>query len=46
VAVPFDAIRVTEKDGKSYLTMTTTKDALKSARGYRYDRSASTWRPV
>jgi sporulation protein YlmC with PRC-barrel domain len=46
VAVPFDAVRVTEKNGKTYLTMNTTKDALKSAHGYKYDRSTSTWSPV
>ncbi len=43
VAVPFDAIRATQKDGKWYLTMNTTKDALKNARGYRFDKTKSAW---
>ena len=46
VAVPFDAIHATQKDGKWYLTMSATKDALKSARGYRFDKVKSTWEPV
>src|SRR5579871_1902683 len=31
VAVPFDSVKHTTKDNKVYLTMDTTKDALKSA---------------
>jgi sporulation protein YlmC with PRC-barrel domain len=46
VAVPFDAIHATQKDGKWYLTMNTTKDALKNARGYKFDRTKSTWEPA
>ncbi len=46
VAVPFDAIRATEKNGKWYLTMNTTKDALKNARGYKFDKAKSTWEPA
>jgi len=46
VAVPFDAIRSTEKDGKRYLTMNATKDALKNAHGYKFDKTKSTWAPV
>jgi sporulation protein YlmC with PRC-barrel domain len=46
VAVPFDAVRATQKDGKWYLTMNTTKDALKSAQGYKFDRAKSTWNPA
>jgi hypothetical protein len=38
VAVPFNAIRATQKDGKWYLTMSAAKDALKSVAGYKYDR--------
>ena len=44
VAVPFSVIRVTEKDGKRYLVMDTTKDALKSAKGYTYDKGQ--WVPA
>jgi len=43
VAVPFSAVKHTTKDGKVYLTLDTTKDALKAAPGLRYDRSTTTW---
>ena len=33
VAVPFNAVKWTSKNNKNYLTMNTTKDALKSAPG-------------
>jgi sporulation protein YlmC with PRC-barrel domain len=46
VAVPFDAVHATQKDGKWYLTMNATKDALKSARGYKFDKVKSTWEPA
>jgi sporulation protein YlmC with PRC-barrel domain len=46
VAVPFDAIHATEKEGKWYLTMRATKDALKNAPGYKFDKVKSTWEPV
>jgi sporulation protein YlmC with PRC-barrel domain len=46
VAVPFDAVRATTKDNnKWYLVMNSTKDALKSAKGFKYDRNAMTWIP-
>ena len=45
VAVPFTAVKHTTKDGKVYLTLDTTKDALKGAPGLKYDRSALTWVP-
>jgi sporulation protein YlmC with PRC-barrel domain len=34
VAVPFNALKLTEKNGKRYLVMDTTKEALNSARLY------------
>ena len=46
VAVPFNGIRVTEKDSKRYLMMDTTKEALQSAPGYTYDRTKGEWVPV
>lgn len=46
VAVPFDAVHVTNKDNnKWYLVMNTTKDDLKSAPGFKYDRNSTTWVP-
>jgi sporulation protein YlmC with PRC-barrel domain len=46
VAVPFDAVHATEKDGKWYLTMSATKESLKNARGYKFDKAKATWEPV
>ena len=46
VAVPFNAVQVTSKDNnKWYLVMNSTKDALKNAKGFKYDRNAMTWMP-
>jgi sporulation protein YlmC with PRC-barrel domain len=46
VAVPFSAVRAMEKNGTWYLTMSATKDALKQARGYTYDKAKATWVPA
>jgi sporulation protein YlmC with PRC-barrel domain len=46
VAVPFDAVHATQRDGKWYLTMNATKDALKNARRYKFDKAKSTWEPA
>jgi putative membrane protein len=45
VSVPLNALRMTEKDGKRYLVMDTTKDALTSASGYQYDKTKGQWVP-
>ena len=45
VAVPFDAVEATMKSNKITLVMNTTKDGLKSAPGFRYDRRTTTWVP-
>jgi len=45
VSVPFNALQVTEKNGKRYLVMDTTKEALTSAPGYRYDSTTGKWIP-
>jgi sporulation protein YlmC with PRC-barrel domain len=46
VAVPFNSVRTTTKgNNKWYLIMNSTKDALKSAKGFKYDRNAMTWTP-
>jgi hypothetical protein len=46
VAVPFNAVQFKTKDNnKWYPVMNTTKDALKNAPGYKYDRTAMTWLP-
>jgi len=43
VAAPFHAIHTTMKDNKWWLVMNTTKDALKTAPGYKYDTSSTMW---
>ena len=45
VAVNFNSIQKTMKDNKVYLTMDATKDALKTAPGFRYDSDKTTWVP-
>jgi sporulation protein YlmC with PRC-barrel domain len=46
VAVPFNALKLTEKSGKRYLVMDTTKEALEKAPGYTFDRTAYQWVPA
>jgi sporulation protein YlmC with PRC-barrel domain len=43
VAVPFKALHTKEKDGKRYLVINTTKEALESAPGYTFDRVKHQW---
>ncbi len=45
VAVNFNSIKQTKKDNKVYLTMDTTKDALKNAPGFKYDSNKTSWVP-
>ncbi|MGB6172674.1 MAG: PRC-barrel domain-containing protein [Xanthobacteraceae bacterium] len=45
VAVSFSSIKKTMKDDKVYLTLDTTKDALKKAPGFKYDSTKTTWVP-
>jgi len=46
VAMPFTALKLTEKNGKRYLVMDTTKEALNKAPGYTFDRTAKQWVPA
>ena len=46
VAVPFNAIKLTDKNGKRYLVMDTTKEALNRAPGYTFDRTKKEWIPA
>jgi sporulation protein YlmC with PRC-barrel domain len=45
VAVNFSNVKQTMKDNKNYLTMNTTKDALKSAPAFKYDSQKTAWVP-
>jgi hypothetical protein len=46
VAIPFSAVRATNKNGSWHLTMNVTKDALKAAPGYKYDKARANWVPA
>jgi sporulation protein YlmC with PRC-barrel domain len=46
VAVNFNSVKKTTKDNKTYLTLDTTKDALKNAPGFKYDSDKTSWVPV
>jgi sporulation protein YlmC with PRC-barrel domain len=43
VAVSFDAINATQRNNKWWLTMNVTKDELKNAAGFRFDKSKGLW---
>ena len=43
VAVPFSSIRANVKDNKWYLVLDTTKEALRTAPGFKYDKAKTTW---
>ena len=46
VAIPFSDVRASEKNSKWYLVLNTTKDALKTAPGFTYDKTRTTWIPA
>ena len=46
VAIPFSDLRTSEKNNKWSLVLNTTKDALKTAPGYTYDKTKTTWLPA
>jgi sporulation protein YlmC with PRC-barrel domain len=46
VAVPFESVQMMEKNNSWRLVMDTTKDALKAAPGYTYDKNTTTWMPA
>jgi len=43
VAVPFAAVKMTKKSDKWWLTLDETKDSLKNAPGFKYDKTTTTW---
>ena len=43
VAVPFSSVKMTKKNDKWWLTLDETKESLKSAAGYKYDKATTTW---
>jgi sporulation protein YlmC with PRC-barrel domain len=45
VIVPFTAVKGTKKNDKWWLTLDETKDNLKNAPGFTYDKANTTWVP-
>ncbi len=46
VGVPLNAVHAEMKDGAWYLTLDATKDALKSAPGFTFDKQKTAWVPA
>jgi sporulation protein YlmC with PRC-barrel domain len=46
VAIPPNAVKAEMKDGSWYLTVDTTKDALKAAPGFKLDKEKTAWVPA
>jgi sporulation protein YlmC with PRC-barrel domain len=45
VIVPFTAVKMSKRSDKWWLTLDETKDSLKSAAGFKYDKASTTWVP-
>jgi sporulation protein YlmC with PRC-barrel domain len=45
VIVPFTAVKLAKKNDKWWLTLDETKDDLKNAPGFGYDKASTTWVP-
>ena len=45
VIVPFNAVKTEKKNDKWWLTLDQTKDDLKKASGFTYDKASTTWVP-
>ena len=46
VAVPFNSVNSSQREGKSWLTMNASKDDLMGAPGYKYDKAKAAWVPA
>ena len=46
VIVPFSAVKMMNKDNKTWLSIDETKDSLKAAPGFSYDRTSTTRKPA
>src|ERR1700730_3662424 len=46
VAIPFSVVHASVKNNKWYLVFKTTKDALKTAPGFTYDKTRTSWIPA
>ncbi|WP_024514223.1 PRC-barrel domain-containing protein [Bradyrhizobium sp. Tv2a-2] len=45
VIVPFSDVKTTKKNDKWWLTLDATKDGLKNAPGFKYDKASTAWVP-
>ncbi len=45
VIVPFSSVKTTKKNDKWWLTLDATKDGMKDAPGFKYDKASKTWVP-
>src|SRR6185437_12034587 len=45
VIVPFTSVKNEKKNDKWYLTLDETKDSLKSAPGFEYNKTTTAWEP-
>lgn len=46
IAIPVSAITITQKNNKTWLTLNTTKELLKKALAYKFDKSTGLWDPI
>jgi len=46
VIVPFSDVTMQKKNDKNWLSINETKDSLKAAPGFSYDRSTTMWTPA
>ncbi|MFO1102162.1 MAG: PRC-barrel domain-containing protein [Methylocystis sp.] len=46
IAIPVSAITITQKNNKTWLTMNTTKELLKKAVAYKFDKATGLWDPI
>ncbi|MGD9544783.1 MAG: PRC-barrel domain-containing protein [Methylocystis sp.] len=46
IAIPVSAITITQKNNKTWLTLNTTKDLLKKAVAYKFDKATGLWDPI
>lgn len=45
VIVPFTAVKTEKKNDKWYLTLDESKDSLKGAPGFQYNKTTTSWEP-
>ncbi len=46
VIIPFSDVTLMRKDNGNELTVNETKDTLKAAKGFTYDRNSTSWKPA